>query len=86
MHASARGVARLRDWRCPVSRALLAKLAEELVEELVPVGISALRGLAQGKPPEAVLSQAERDVLARVGQKRLDDALAGKPPVPGTGE
>jgi hypothetical protein len=54
--------------------AAVQELKDEAVE-LIPVAISAIKGLLQGQPPERVISRAERDALANYAQKRLDQAL-----------
>ncbi len=67
--------------------AAIQELKEEAAE-LVPIAISAIKGLIQGEPPERVISRAERDALATYAQNRLDRALersARKGPPPGTG-
>lgn len=64
---------------------LLRLVADEVPESLVGIVFRAIRGLLAGDPPEAILSKAERELLADYAQQRLDRAL-GKKPVPGTGE
>lgn len=68
-----------------MTREAIIELLKEAAEELLPVIGKAVQGLMAGKPPEQVLTQAERDVLADQAQKRLDAALHHKPVIPGTG-
>jgi hypothetical protein len=68
-----------------VTRDAIVELLKDAGEELLPVIGKAIQGLIAGKPPEQVLSQAERDILADQAEKRLDAALHHKPIVPGSG-
>ena len=61
-----------------VAEELLDQVVQELKDEaleLVPVAVTALKGLLQGQAPERVLSRAEREALADYAQRRLDAAL-----------
>lgn len=68
-----------------MTRDTVLELVENAAEHLIPVIGKALQGLLAGTPPEQVLSQAERQLLADAADKRLDDALAGKPVIPNRG-
>ncbi|HTJ17857.1 MAG TPA: hypothetical protein VL494_13850 [Steroidobacteraceae bacterium] len=68
-----------------MTRDAIVELLKDAGEELLPVIGKAIQGLIAGKPPEQVLSQAERDILADQAEKRLDAALHHKPIVPGSG-
>ncbi len=68
-----------------MTREAVVQLVEGAAEELLPILGNAIQGLLAGKPPEQVLTHAERALLADLADKRLDAALAHKPPFPGTG-
>jgi len=66
-----------------MNHAAVLGLIEDAAEVVIPVLGKAIQGLLAGKPPEQVLSQAERQLLADAADKRLDAALAHKPILPG---
>lgn len=70
--------------RCAVTREALFGLVEKIAEPLVPIVFKAIDGLLAGKPPEQVLSQAERDALAEAADRAIDEAF-GVPHKPNTG-
>lgn len=69
-----------------MTKELLHKVADELVEELIPIAVTALQGLIAGRPPAAVITVAQRTTLAAYAQRRMDAALKRSsrksPPLP----
>lgn len=54
-------------------------ILKTLTPELMPIALKSLNALIAGKDARAILTQAERDILAAAAHKALDEALGGKP-------
>lgn len=52
-----------------------SEILKTLTPELMPIALKALNALLSGQDARAVLTQAERDVLAAAAHKALDEAL-----------